>query len=102
MQNICYIYRMNITKLDLVIEVSMATGVTQKDTKKVVECFLDSITNHLERGNTIEIRGFGRFAVKSRKERPVRNPRTGEQFQLEGRKVPTLKFYDELKERIDK
>lgn len=92
----------NISKHSLVTDVSVATGVTQKDTKKVVECFLDFIAHHLEKGNTVEIRGFGRFSVKSRKGRTVRNPRTGEQFQLDGRKVPTLKFCDELKERIDK
>ncbi len=92
----------NITKHSLVTDVSIATGVTQKDTKKVVECFLDFIAHHLEKGNTIEIRGFGRFSIKNRKERPVRNPKTGEQFQLKNRKVPILKFCNELKDRICK
>lgn len=92
----------NVTKHSLVTDVSMTTGITQKDTKKVVECFLDFIAHHLEKGNTIEIRGFGRFSVKSRKGRPVRNPKTGEQYHLDGRKVPMLKFCDDLKERIDK
>ena len=48
---------MNVTKHSLVTDVSVTTGVSQKDTKKVVECFLDFITHHLEKGNTIEIRG---------------------------------------------
>lgn len=86
----------------LVTDISVTTGISQKETKKVVECFLDFITHHLEKGNTIELRGFGTFAVRARKERPVRNPRTGEKLLLEGRMVPALKFCDDVKERIGK
>ena len=93
---------MNISKQHLVTDISVATGITQKDTKRVVEALLGFITVHLEKGNTVELRGFGRFSVKGRKGRPVRNPKTGEQLQLESRKVPTLKFCDELKERVGK
>ena len=91
---------MNITKQLLVTDVAVATGISQKDTKKVVECFLDYIAVHLEKGSTIEIRGFGTFAVRPRKTRPVRNPRTGEKLVLEAHQVPTLKFSDDIKERI--
>ena len=93
---------MNITKQCIVTDIAVTTGFSQKDTKKVVECFLDFIVHHLEKGNTIEIRGFGTFSVKGRKGRPVRNPRTGEQLLLDGRKVPTLKFCDIVRERVDK
>ena len=91
---------MNITKHFLVTDISMATGISRKYAKTVVECFLDLIAHHMEHGNTIELRGFGTFANRARKKRPVRNPRTGEQLVLEGRYVPTLKFSDDIKERI--
>jgi nucleoid DNA-binding protein len=92
----------NITKHHLVTDISVTTGISQIDIKKTVECFLDFITNHLEKGNTVEIRGFGRFSVKSRKQRPVRNPRTGAEIILEERRVPVLKFCDDVRKRIDR
>jgi DNA-binding protein HU-beta/integration host factor subunit beta len=91
----------NITKQSLVTDIVVTTGLSHKDAKKAVECLLDSILFHLERGDTIELRGFGTFSVRTRKQRPVRNPRTGERLVLEERKVPTLKFCVDIKDRID-
>ena len=93
---------MNITKQNLVTDIAVATGITQKVTKQVVEAFLDFIELHLEKGNTVELRGFGRFSVKGRKSRPVRNPKTGAVLQLGDRMVPTVKFCDDLKERVNR
>ncbi len=90
----------NITKHDLVTDIAVTTGIAQKDAKKVVECFLDLVSHHLVKGNSIEIRGVGTFSVKSRKGRPVRNPRTGEQFHLGSRAVPAIKFSDDIKDAV--
>lgn len=68
----------NITKKDIVEDISLRTGLTQVETKTIVECFLDSLVKGLLQGNNIEIRGFGRFKLKERKQRSARNPRTGE------------------------
>ena len=92
----------NITKQDLVTDISITTGITQKDTKKTRECFLDFIAHHLAKGNTIELRGFGTFSVKPRKDRPVRNPRTGQELRLGDRHVPNIKFSDDIKEMVGK
>jgi DNA-binding protein HU-beta/integration host factor subunit beta len=78
----------NITKKDLVERISEVTGLTQVDTKIVIESFLESISKALESGNNIEIRGFGRFKVKQKKARLARNPRTNERIQVtEGHKA---------------
>ena len=55
-------------------DIALRTGLTQVDTKVIVECFLDSIIKAMTDGNNIEIRGFGRFKIKNR---TARNPRTG-------------------------
>ena len=59
----------NITKKDLVEKISNSTGLTQVDTKIVVESFLEAVSNALRDGKNIEIRGFGRFKIK-KKPRP--------------------------------
>lgn len=90
----------NTTKHDLIAYVSKETGLTQADTKIVVEEFLETISKILEEGKTIEIRGFGTFYTKVRKPRPARNPRTGEVVPLGKRRVPLFKYSSELKKKI--
>jgi len=87
----------NVTKKDIVEEIAMRTGLTQVDTKIVVECFLDAIAKSLIEGNNIEIRGFGRFKVKEKKGRMARNPRTGEPVEVKPGIKPTFEPSKELK-----
>ena len=91
----------NTTKHDLVVAVSKSTGLTQSDTKIVVEQLLEIIADIMESGNNIEIRGFGTFHTKIRKPRPARNPKTGEVVPLHRRVVPLFKYSSELKDAID-
>lgn len=91
----------NITKQFLIQEIAKSTGFVRNDIKTVVEQFLDLVGEKIIEGNTIEIRGFGTFACKPRKARPARNPRTGETVQIEERMVPTFKFSNDIKDRIN-
>ncbi len=90
----------NTTKHDLVVSVSKYTGLTQSDTKVVVEEFLETIAEYLKEFKTIEVRGFGTFHTKIRKPRPARNPKTGEEVPLPRRVVPLFKYSSELKKKI--
>jgi len=91
----------NITKQSLIQEIAKSTGLVRNDIKTVVEQFLDLVGEKLIDGNTIEIRGFGTFACKPRKARPARNPRTGETVQIDERMVPTFKFSNDIKDKIN-
>lgn len=90
----------NTTKHDIIASVSKLTGLTQADTKIVVEELLQTIGVILEEGKCIEIRGFGTFYTKIRKPRPARNPKTGEVVPLHKRVVPLFKYSSELKKQI--
>ena len=91
----------NITKQFLIQEIAKSTGFVRNDIKIVVEQFLDLLGEKLIEGNTIEIRGFGTFACKPRKARPARNPRTGETVLINERLVPTFKFSNDIKDKIN-
>ena len=91
----------NVTKQSLIQDIAKSTGLARNDIKVVVEQFLDLVGERLIDGNTIEIRGFGTFACKPRKARPARNPRTGETVLIEERLVPTFKFSNDIKDRIN-
>ncbi len=68
----------NLTKRDLVIQISNETGMAQKDVVSVVQRLLDHITENLAKGQSVELRNFGVFSVKFRKARVGRNPRSPE------------------------
>ena len=91
----------NITKQALIQEIAKSTGFVRNDIKTVIEQFLDLLGEKLIEGNTIEIRGFGTFSCKPRKARPARNPRTGETVLIEERMVPSFKFSNDIKDKIN-
>lgn len=91
----------NITKKDIVEEIAIKTGLTQVDTKLIVECLLDSIAKGLTDGNNIEIRGFGRFKIREKKARIARNPRTGEPVQVAAGIKPIFEASKELKKYLN-
>jgi nucleoid DNA-binding protein len=90
----------NTTKHDLIAEVAKQTGLTQSDTKIVVEELLETISKFLEEQKSIEIRGFGTFYTKMRKPRPARNPKTGDVVPLFKRLVPLFKYSGDMKKKI--
>lgn len=90
-----------MTKADIVDVVSSATGLTKVDTEAVIDGFLATITDSLQRGERVEFRGFGSFSLKVRKPKKARNPGTGEEIHLPERIVPVFKPSKLLKESIN-
>ena len=90
-----------VTKKDLVEKVASRTGLTQVDTKIVVERFLGAVANALEQGNNVEIRGFGRFKIKERKARIARNPRTNEPVEVKSGSKPVFEAARELTKLVN-
>lgn len=91
----------NITKKDLVEKIAEHTGLTQVETKIVVESFLDSVAKALQSGQNIEIRGFGRFKVKEKRARTARNPRTNEYIEVGAGFKPVFEASKELRKRVN-
>ena len=91
---------MTVTKADIVDVVSNATGLTKVDTEAVIDGFLATITDSLQRGERVEFRGFGSFSLKLRKPKKARNPGTGEEIYLPERIVPVFKPSKILKDSI--
>ena len=91
-----------VTKKKIVEKVSIRTGLTQIDTKIVLECFLDAMSDSLIGGRGIELRGFGRFKVKERKPRTARNPRTNEPIEVKAGFKPVFEASQKLKKRVNK
>ena len=72
-----------------------------KDADFAVKMILDALTAALVRGDRIEIRGFGSFALNYRPPRIGRNPKSGDKVQVPEKYVPHFKAGKELRERVD-
>jgi len=75
--------------------------LTQRHVERLVGTVFEEITAALERGERVELRGFGAFSVKARDARLGRNPRTGEAVEVEDKKVPFFKTGKLLRERLN-
>jgi len=76
-------------------------GFTKKDTENIVKAILEGIKEALARGEKVEIRGFGNFRLRRRRERKARNPKTGTTVNVPVKSVPFFKVGKELKEMVD-
>lgn len=91
-----------MTKADLVEQVASEAEMTKKDAEQLVEIIFDSIVGALNKGEKIELRGFGSFRVRQRDARKGRNPKTGEAVSIPAKRVAYFKPGKELKEVINK
>ena len=89
-----------MTKRELVIQISESMGYTQNEVSNVVQTMLDSIIDSLAEGDRLEIRNFGVFEVKERDARLGRNPRTGQEVPIRGKRVASFKPGKLLKQRV--
>lgn len=83
-------------KLDIVNEVVNRTGITKTKAEVAVETVFEAMKKALEKGDRIELRGFGVFNVKPRKTGIGRNPRTGAEVNIPPGKAVRFKPGKEL------
>jgi integration host factor subunit beta len=91
-----------VTKKEIVKQISEQLGMTQLKTKEIVQKTFDAIVDTLLSEKRIELRNFGVFEVKRRKARKARNPRTGDQVDVEPKNVVVFKAGKEMEERVRK
>ena len=91
-----------MNKNELVEAIALSTEITKTDVDKVVTSLTEVITDELEKGDSVSLKGFGTFEVRSRSVRTGRNPRTGETLVIPASKVPAFKVSSALKKAVNK
>jgi integration host factor subunit alpha len=92
---------MTITKAGLIDAICESCDFSKNLSTTAVESLLETMKKTLEGGEDIMISGFGKFCVKDKKERRGRNPQTGEDLMLGGRRVVTFKCSNLLRDQIN-
>jgi len=89
-----------MTKHEIVDIVAGGTGLTKGETAAVVDGFMATIAYALGQGERVELRGFGTFCLRERKEKHVPNPKTGKMMDIPHRIVPDFKPSKQLKKSV--
>jgi integration host factor subunit alpha len=92
---------MALTKAEVAEHLYEKVGLSKRDAKNMVEVFFEEIRETLESGDQVKLSGFGNFDIREKKERPGRNPKTGEDIPILARKVVTFRPGQKLKSRVE-
>lgn len=92
-----------MTKSELIERLSMRyTELRAQDVEDAVKLMIEKICQSLEKGDRVEIRGFGSFSLHYREARIGRNPKTGDSVEVPSKSIPYFRAGKELRERVDK
>ncbi len=89
-----------ITKADIIDYLNNELGLNKSECKILIEDFLDEIKNSLINNEEVKLSGFGNFELINKKERPGRNPKTGEDVTITVRRVVTFRAGNKLRKKI--
>lgn len=87
-------------KADIVDHVAEKTGFTKKDSQAALDAVLDSIQAALQRGERVQLTGFGTFETRERSARKGKNPATGEEMEIPAMTIPAFRAGKNLKEAV--
>ncbi len=92
---------MALTKADMAQSLFNAIGLNKKEARELVDLFFQELEASLADGEQIRLSGFGNFDLRDKKERPGRNPKTGEKVQIPARRVVTFRAGQKLRARVE-
>ena len=93
---------MTMTKTELIDKVAEQSGLTKKDSGKVIDAMFESVTEALAGGEKVQLVGFGSFEVRKREARKGRNPQTGAEIDIPAQSAPVFTAGKALKDAVDK
>ncbi len=73
----------------------------KKDLSKFVDIILNEIKRALRRSDSVELRNFGRFSIKTQKQSIRRNPKTGQKVAVPEKKVISWKMSKEMFKKMN-
>ena len=90
-----------LTKSQMADRLFEELGLNKREAKEIVELFFEEVRAALERNEQVKLSGFGNFDLRDKRERPGRNPKTGEEIPITARRVVTFRPGQKLKARVE-
>ena len=92
---------MALTKAGIAESLYEELGLNKREARELVEIYIDELKEALSNGKQVKLSGFGNFDLRDKKERPGRNPKTGESIPISARRVVTFKPGQKLKNKVE-
>lgn len=90
-----------MTKSELIEQIASDNpGLTKKQVEFIVNGVFQNVKDALNKGDKVEIRGFGSFKIREKNSKTGRNPKTGEKVDVPSKQVPYFKPGKEIKELL--
>lgn len=90
-----------LTKSEMADKLFEELGLNKREAKELVEQFFEEIRVCLENNEQVKLSGFGNFDLRDKRQRPGRNPKTGEAIPISARRVVTFRPGQKLKARVE-
>ena len=91
---------MALTRAAMVESLFHELGLSKTDGRDLVDLFMEELVASLAAGEQVKLSGVGNFDLRDKKERPGRNPKTGESIPIPARRVVTFRAGNTLKARV--
>ncbi len=92
---------MALTKADMAESLFNEMGLNKREARELVDLYFHQLVACLAVGEQIKLSGFGNFYLRDKKERPGRNPKTGEKVLITARRVVTFRPGQKLQARVN-
>lgn len=89
-----------MTKTELISNIAEKSGLSKKDTEKILKAFIDTVSDTLKNRGKIQLIGFGTFETSEHAARTARNLHTGEKIDVPASIVPKFKFSKSFRDFI--
>lgn len=90
-----------LTKAAIAEKLFDELGLNKREAKEIVEMFFGEVRQSLIDNEQVKLSGFGNFGLRDKKERPGRNPKTGEDIPISARRVVTFRPGQKLKAKVE-
>ncbi|HZK19913.1 MAG TPA: HU family DNA-binding protein [Treponemataceae bacterium] len=90
-----------MNKVELVDAMANESGLTKKDAEAALKAFINTVSNTMAKGESVQLIGFGTFEVGNRAQRQGRNPKTGEAITIAAAKTAKFKAGKALKDIVN-
>ncbi len=92
---------MALTQADMAESLFNELGLNKREARELVDLCFEELKASLAVGEPVKLSGFGNFDLRDKKERPGRNPRTGEKIPVAARRVVTFRPGQKLQARVN-
>ena len=90
-----------LTKAEIAETLYEELGINKREAKDLVDLFFEEIRVSLEANEEVKLSGCGNFELRDKRQRPGRNPKTGEDIPISARRVVTFRPGQKLKARVE-